>query len=106
PLGLGGVIYGDIAIAKGEFGSGLEQIGNGTWLTATGLVAIADTPLSFVGDVLTFPLAYARSNGYSWATWWGDKSNSGTRFAPEPDEGNTKTDGRIEPADRSPDEPP
>jgi uncharacterized protein YceK len=107
PIGLGGVISGNIALTQGDFGSGFEQIGNGTYLTAAGLLAIADTPLSLVGDVLTFPLAYARSNGYSWATWWGEKSirNPGTRVAPAPG-GDNKTDGRSEPADTSPTQPP
>ena len=49
----------------------LRQIGGGLMLAGAGLIAIADTPVSLVGDILTLPIAYARHQEYPWATWWG-----------------------------------
>ncbi len=74
PCGLSGIMDGNIAITKGEFDSGFQQIGHGIFLTSAGLVAIADVPLSLAGDILTYPIAYARTKEYPWATWWGEKS--------------------------------
>jgi hypothetical protein len=48
------------------------QIGGGLMLAGAGLIAIADTPVSLVGDILTLPIAYARHQEYPWATWWGN----------------------------------
>jgi hypothetical protein len=84
PAGLAGVVSGNMAISQGEFGDGFQQIGQGLFLTSAGLIAIADTPLSLAGDILTFPIAYARSKEYSWATWWGEKSMSISDSAPAP----------------------
>jgi hypothetical protein len=72
--GIADVVCGNIAILNGELGPGFEQIGSGALLTSTGLLALVDTPLSLAGDLLTFPIAYARSQEYSWATWWGEES--------------------------------
>ena len=98
PSGVATVIGGNIAIAKGDFGPGFKQVGYGTYLTAAGLIAIVDCPLSLAGDIVTFPIAYARSNDYSWATWWGEKSfRNPPPFIPE--KGDTTIDGRIETPD-------
>jgi uncharacterized protein YceK len=37
-----------------------------------GALAIVDTPLSLVGDVVTLPLAIGREKQQPWATWWGE----------------------------------
>jgi uncharacterized protein YceK len=101
PFGLGETIKGDIAICRGDFDSGFDQVGNGLFLTAAGLGAIIDTPLSLVGDILTFPIAYARSKEYAWATWWGEKSvrvpndSSGSAAAGA----KKNSDGGIKPSD-------
>jgi hypothetical protein len=101
PCGLGNVISGNIAICQGDFSSGFEQIGNGICLTSAGLVAVADTPMSLAGDILSFPAAYARSKEYSWATWWGEKSvhDPTSPPAPEADGCNKKMDGGVERSD-------
>lgn len=59
------LFYGDNAK------EGIAKIGNGMLLTGAGLVSIVDTPLSLAGDIVTLPIAYARQQQYSWATWWG-----------------------------------
>jgi len=91
-FGLGEVIEGSSAISHGEFGPGFEHIGSGMILTAAGLGAIVDTPLSLAGDILTFPIAYARSKEYPWATWWGEKSTLNPERLPTtiPEEGNVE----------------
>src|SRR5262245_41128942 len=61
PCGLVESINGGIAIGQGEFGPGFKQIGYGMLLTSAGLGAIVDCPLSLAGDILTFPIAYARA---------------------------------------------
>src|SRR6516162_1915541 len=66
PCGVAGVMGGSETIFQGEFASGFQQIGYGMFLTSAGLVAIADSPLSLAGDILTLPVAYARANEYSW----------------------------------------
>ena len=48
-------------------------------LTAFGAGCIIDTPLSFVGDIVTMPIALARWQGLPWATWWGDQGWDGPR---------------------------
>jgi uncharacterized protein YceK len=40
---------------------------------------IVDTPVSFVGDALTLPIALARQHNEPLATWWGDQGNKQTR---------------------------
>ena len=87
---------GSETIFQGEFASGFQQIGYGMFLTSAGLVAIADSPLSLAGDILTLPVAYARANEYSWATWWGERSFV---VAPPDGAGNNTTEGEIEPPD-------
>jgi hypothetical protein len=84
PSGLAEVVSGNMAISQGEFGDGFQQIGQGLYLASAGLIAIADTPLSLAGDILTFPIAYARSKEYPWATWWGEKSMPIPNSAPAP----------------------
>jgi uncharacterized protein YceK len=59
PFGIATMVEGDVIKGGGVFG--------------LGLLAWADIPLSLAGDVLTLPIAYARSNGEPWATWWGEK---------------------------------
>jgi hypothetical protein len=83
-MGLAGVLSGNIAICRGEFGDGFEQIGEGLCMSSAGLIAVADTPLSLAGDILTLPIAYGRSKEYPWATWWGQKTDENPRTAPAP----------------------
>jgi hypothetical protein len=44
PMGLAGVVSGDIAVCQGFFGAGFQEIGGGLFLTSAGLLAIADAP--------------------------------------------------------------
>ena len=44
---------------------------------ALGVLAWADIPLSLAGDIVTFPVAYARSKGEPWASWWGESDSTG-----------------------------
>jgi uncharacterized protein YceK len=74
PCGLAGVVEGNKALIRGEFEPGLKHLKEGLLLTAAGLGAIVDTPLSLAGDIVTLPVAYARSKEYRWATWWNDNS--------------------------------
>src|SRR5262249_7473383 len=103
PYGFVEVLNGNTAICRGELASGFKQIGQGTFMTSAGLIAIADTPMSLVGAILTFPIASARSNEYPWATWWGEKSiRYSTTSPPTPDRGDQRIHGGIEPSERSP----
>jgi hypothetical protein len=100
PSGLEEMIEGDLAVCRGEFESGFQQIGRGVFVTSAGVGAIVDVPLSLAGDILTLPIAYARSKEYRWATWWGEKRlqpKSGTP-APETDPDASKAPS----ADRDP----
>jgi uncharacterized protein YceK len=45
-----------------------------------GVLAWADIPLSLAGDVVTFPVAYARSKGEPWASWWNKGESTGERM--------------------------
>lgn len=63
--------YGPVAGIHGMI-QGTEFLG-GAVMAGYGVLAIADVPLSLVGDVVTFPVARARSRGETWATWWGDQ---------------------------------
>lgn len=75
-IGPGQVIWGGIKVFGGDpLEEGVKQIGGGLWFTACGLAAIVDTPVSLVGDIATFPIAYARHKHHPWATWWGTESN-------------------------------
>ena len=82
PIGVCGVIQGNIAIAKGDFGEGFESVGMGILVASAGLVAIVDTPVSLAGDILTLPVVHARCNEHPWATWWG-KPSQGLQPSPE-----------------------
>jgi uncharacterized protein YceK len=77
---LGG--FGVVTGMEMAFGfEGIAETGVGLLWTGGGLVALAvDTPLSLVGDVVTLPVAYARSQKMSWATWWGEQSTSRPLF--------------------------
>jgi hypothetical protein len=99
PTGVVGIIEGDTLLCQGKFAEGFEQIGQGLFLGSAGLIAIADAPLSLAGDVLTFPIAYARSREYPWATWWGKEPVhiSDATFAPAKDVADQKTDSTAEP---------
>ncbi len=74
PSGAVGIVSGNIAIAQGDFGPGFTEVGQGLLLTGAGVIAIVDTPLSLAGDIVTLPIAYARSKEHRWATWWGEES--------------------------------
>ncbi len=101
PYGLVEIINGNNSLLKGEFRPGFEQIGHGMLMTATGLGAIVDTPFSLAGDIVSFPIAYARSREYPWATWWGEKSMHVPKdsIAPMPEEGIKRIDRSIEKSD-------
>jgi hypothetical protein len=93
PIGVTEVITGNVALTQGEFGDGLRQVGHGMFITAAGLGAIVDTPLSLAGDIVTFPVAYARSKEYPWATWWGAKSfRIEPAFTPAPEGADKRVD--------------
>jgi hypothetical protein len=70
---LGGfMLVGGPCTAVEEFGqSGLVT---GAGMTALGALALVDVPLSLAGDLVTLPVAYARSRNMPWATWWGEQS--------------------------------
>jgi uncharacterized protein YceK len=72
---LGGIARtGLLAVAGPQLGVGwiLEgRILEGGGLFGLGVLAWVDIPFSLVGDVVTLPLAYARSKGEPCATWWG-----------------------------------
>lgn len=36
-------------------------------------ILVVDTPFSFLGDLVTLPVAQARQKGAPWATWWGEQ---------------------------------
>ena len=72
-LGCLGPPSGIAAMAGGDVG---EEGRVGPAWFGLGVLAWADVPLSLAGDVLTLPIAYARSNGEPWATWWGEKEVS------------------------------
>jgi hypothetical protein len=61
-------------------GEGTEEFGHGGLIKGAGMVGVGlaalvvDTPLSFIGDVVTLPVASARQQGAPWATWWGDQA--------------------------------
>jgi len=78
--------FGGVTLSAG-WGAGLlvhsldpEQLA----ATGVGLLLLMDTPLSLAGDVVTLPIVYARRQGASWATWWGDQAGS---VKPEPKAG-------------------
>ena len=61
-----GTVMGTASLLSGDF--------EGAALLPLGVAAIIDTPVSFVGDFVTLPVAYARQQEQPWATWWGSKS--------------------------------
>jgi hypothetical protein len=69
--GAGGLLFGGNSQDGGRLGAA-RTLG-------LGLGALIDTPLSFAGDVITFPAALARCQNQSWASWWGDKGWDGPR---------------------------
>jgi hypothetical protein len=72
PAGISELINGELGIIQRDSASeGIARIGNGMVMTATGLVALMDTPLSLAGDVVSLPIAIARHQEQPWATWWG-----------------------------------
>src|SRR5262245_58173802 len=85
-----GVIDGDTKLVRGEsLKDRMATIGAGLWLAGCGLGAIVDTPLSLAGDIVTFPIAYARYKHHPWATWWGVETHGGCwlgRLWPVPEE--------------------
>ena len=70
-LGLGGTQVGGASILFGDISDSSVS------LLALGILAWPDVPLSLVGDVITYPVAYARSKGEPWATWWGECGSTG-----------------------------
>jgi hypothetical protein len=76
PFGVSTVIASGIDLVGGGDPKQFEHMGAGMRLAGAGLIAIADTPLSLVGDLATWPLAYARETQQPWATWW--KSEPGS----------------------------
>jgi uncharacterized protein YceK len=69
-LGGCGLVFGTVG--------GIAEAGNGgllggAQLAGVGALAVLDTPLSLAGDIITFPIAYARWQGAPWATWWGEQ---------------------------------
>src|SRR5262245_37476386 len=68
----------------------IEEAGQGLLMAGAGTVAIVDTPLSLIGDLVTLPIAYARRQEASWATWWGDQGRKSAPL-PGPPPGNAET---------------
>ena len=80
-VGPGEVIRGELTLLRdGEIKDGFTQMRNGLWFTACGLGALVDTPVSLVGDIATFPIAYAHKNHHPWATWWGVQTDGRCPF--------------------------
>jgi hypothetical protein len=88
PAGLSKVIEGDKAVFKGDFDKGFDKIGDGLYCLSIGVLAWPDMPLSLCGDIVTYPLAYARSKQYPWALKWGDKSDDSKKSMPSESETN------------------
>jgi uncharacterized protein YceK len=83
PVGLATAASGGAAIFQGDFEHGFEHVGEGLGLTAAGIGAIVDIPLSFLGDIVTYPIADARSKMQPWATQWGKKSRGDPKTTPD-----------------------
>jgi hypothetical protein len=88
----GGVARSVSAGATGTIGGmfvGANRAGRGGILLGTGLFAVGavvlavDAPLSLIGDVVTWPIAQARMDGTSWATWWSKQSEKEVKPAME-----------------------
>lgn len=93
PVGIAGVVAGPVTLARGEFQEGFKEIGTSAGLATCGLVAIADVPLSFVGDVVTLPIVLARTREHPWATWWGEKARPMSPWSlPDADEATDPSD--------------
>ena len=54
-----------------------DKVAEGGKFFALGVLAWVDIPLSLAGDVVTFPVAYARSKGEPWASWWNECGSTG-----------------------------
>src|SRR5262249_28394687 len=87
-------------IAKGDVAGGFKTASWGAGLATAGVVAIADLPVSFCGDVITLPVAYARSTKQPWATWWGEESLGNWREPLSPDRLAPRQTVDPQPADR------
>jgi hypothetical protein len=98
PMGPCGVVGGIGTLCQGDFGTGLELIGGGICMTCAGLAAIADTPLSLAGDMLTLPIVYARTHDYAWATWWGEQGRPNMPI-PSPQDEKKEPDASTEQSD-------
>ena len=96
-FGVGSMDEGATLIRHGDFAGGLGRIGYGTLLATGGLIATLDIPMSLAGDILTLPIAYARSKDLPWARWWGEKSSIDR--LPANEEGAPKTRERDKPSD-------
>jgi hypothetical protein len=98
-------LLGGFGLVCGVFG-GWSEIGNGgllqgAALAGMGVLAVADTPLSLVGDVVTLPIAAARAREAAWATWWGDQGKKGATV--QTPEGSTPgPDGAAQPSEGPP----
>jgi hypothetical protein len=66
-----GIVEGEVMLASGDTANGFQTVGLGLGLTGAGIVSIVDALLSFAGDIVTSPIAYARWQKAPWATWWG-----------------------------------
>ncbi len=71
-LGYAGTVIGGFSVGGAVVTMKSEEILPAAGLMGLGLGALVDTPLSLVGDIVTLPIAYARSKGARWATWWGE----------------------------------
>jgi hypothetical protein len=66
------VMNGEAKLVQGDASEGFKQIGTGLALGGAGIVSIVDTPVSFVGDVATMSVVFARRARQPWAMWWGE----------------------------------
>jgi uncharacterized protein YceK len=96
PLGVSTAIGSGVGIVSGEDPKeGFTRIGLGMRMAGAGLIAIADTPLSLAGDLVTWPIAYAREKRHPWATWWSSDPGIGRLLfgaAPTTDDQKTRKD--------------
>ena len=99
PMGVYSVVGGGVMIPCGyDVKESFKVIGDGLWFTGFGIGAIVDVPLSLIGDVLTWPIAYARRNRHPWATWWGDQGGGPPDVSTSPPEtrcGNSAAESRT-----------
>ena len=82
---------------KTSLAGGVMLMGGAQFPIIVAVMAV-ELPLSFVGDVLTLPVVYARKRGEPWATWWG------TQAAPErktPQESGSVDPTMVQPVENS-----